>query len=98
MCCQAGPLSHTQLLRVVACLLQVIAAGDALGLDVRLAAAVNFKNLIKYRWVSSTALLLQCTTCCTCEPALEFEGWQPGSCFYIACAPLCMLCCTAGAQ
>lgn len=31
---------------------QVVAAGDALGLDVRLAAAVNFKNLVKYRWVS----------------------------------------------
>ncbi|WIA07912.1 hypothetical protein OEZ85_007391 [Tetradesmus obliquus] len=31
--------------------LTVIAAGDALGTDVRLAAAVNFKNLVKYRWV-----------------------------------------------
>eukprot|EP00882_Tetradesmus_deserticola_P027855 GHRQ01030989.1.p1 GENE.GHRQ01030989.1~~GHRQ01030989.1.p1 ORF type:complete len:108 (+),score=29.19 GHRQ01030989.1:60-383(+) len=31
--------------------LKVIAAGDALGTDVRLAAAVNFKNLVKYRWV-----------------------------------------------
>jgi hypothetical protein len=30
---------------------QVVAAGDALGLDIRLAAAVNFKNLVKYRWV-----------------------------------------------
>jgi hypothetical protein len=30
---------------------QVIAAGDALGLDVRLAAAVNFKNLVKFCWV-----------------------------------------------
>lgn len=33
--------------------LQVIAVGDALGSDVRLAAAVNFKNLVKYRWVST---------------------------------------------
>lgn len=33
-------------------LLQVIAAGDAVGVDVRLAAAVNFKNTVKYRWVS----------------------------------------------
>jgi hypothetical protein len=33
-------------------LLQVIAAGDAVGADVRLAAAVNFKNTVKYRWVS----------------------------------------------
>lgn len=33
---------------------QVIAVGDgSLGTDVRLAAAVNFKNLIKYRWVSA---------------------------------------------
>jgi hypothetical protein len=33
-------------------LLQVIAAGDAVGVDVRLAAGVNFKNTVKYRWVS----------------------------------------------
>ncbi len=33
-------------------LLQVIVAGDAVGVDVRLAAAVNFKNTVKYRWVS----------------------------------------------
>lgn len=31
--------------------LKVIAAGDAVGVDVRLAAAVNFKNTVKYRWV-----------------------------------------------
>ncbi|KIZ00248.1 putative Exportin-2 [Monoraphidium neglectum] len=30
---------------------RVVAAGDALGLDIRLAAAVTFKNLVKYRWV-----------------------------------------------
>lgn len=28
-----------------------MAAGDALDAAVRLAAAVNFKNLVKYRWV-----------------------------------------------
>lgn len=33
-------------------LVQVIAAGEAVGVDVRLAAAVNFKNTVKYRWVS----------------------------------------------
>ncbi|KAF8072350.1 hypothetical protein HT031_000009 [Scenedesmus sp. PABB004] len=33
--------------------LKVIAGGDALGADVRLAAGVNFKNLVKYRWVRS---------------------------------------------
>ncbi|GBG00626.1 exportin, partial [Raphidocelis subcapitata] len=31
--------------------LKVVAAGEALGMDVRLAAAVTFKNLVKYRWV-----------------------------------------------
>lgn len=30
----------------------MVAAGDALGSDVRLAAAIEFKNLVKYRWVS----------------------------------------------
>ena len=37
------------------CVPQVIAVGDALGADVRLAAAVNFKNLVKYRWVRTIA-------------------------------------------
>lgn len=45
-CCRASDrVQPTQLA-------QVIAAGDALGADVRLAAAVNFKNTVKYRWVS----------------------------------------------
>lgn len=37
--------------------LQVIAAGDAVGVDVRLAAAVNFKNTVKYRWVPTEQAL-----------------------------------------
>jgi hypothetical protein len=36
--------------------MQVIVAGDAVGVDVRLAAAVNFKNTVKYRWVSGLRL------------------------------------------
>jgi hypothetical protein len=36
------------------CCLQVIAAGDALDLAIRQGAAVNFKNTVKYRWVSHT--------------------------------------------
>jgi hypothetical protein len=43
----------------IAPLVQVIAAGDALGTDVRLAAAVNFKNLVKYRWVSARTMVQQ---------------------------------------
>jgi len=38
---------------------QVVAAGDALGVDVRLAAGVNFKNLVKYRWVRVAGSLVQ---------------------------------------
>jgi hypothetical protein len=38
---------------------QVVAAGDALGVDVRLAAGVNFKNLVKYRWVRFAGSLVQ---------------------------------------
>ena len=41
------------LLSTPPCLAQVVAAGDALGLSIRLAAGVNFKNLVKYRWVGS---------------------------------------------
>ena len=32
--------------------LQLITLGDVVGADVRLAVAVNFKNYVKYRWVS----------------------------------------------
>lgn len=43
---------------------QVVAAGDALDVAVRLAAAVNFKNLVKYRWVRDTKTLLLAAACC----------------------------------
>jgi hypothetical protein len=44
---QQALISHTHTQRW----LQVVAAGASVPEDVRLAAAVNFKNTVKYRWV-----------------------------------------------
>eukprot|EP00879_Flechtneria_rotunda_P019331 GHRR01020303.1.p1 GENE.GHRR01020303.1~~GHRR01020303.1.p1 ORF type:complete len:890 (+),score=314.69 GHRR01020303.1:664-3333(+) len=51
--------------------LKVVAAGDAVGQDVRLAAAVNFKNLVKYRWVPTELAVEQGT-----QPVPEAEKAQ----------------------
>lgn len=53
-----------------AAVVQVIAAADAVGVDVRLAAAVNFKNTVKYRWVSASRELP--STSSSNRPG---EGW-----------------------
>lgn len=81
-----APFAHPSSFAAV---VQVIAAGDAVGVDVRLAAAVNFKNTVKYRWVSASRELPSTSSSnlvwvspllsfLSCAPAAGAHGAGPG--------------------